>query len=306
MKGLITKHASLDLDCDLLKKENWKKIGLIPDHVLWQTHVGLKEKLFKFVKENVTLNWTREGEDPALLDRFLASLTPAPLTIGFARRFAHYKRATLFLRNIERLKKLVLNEKYPVQFIFAGKAHPNDKAAFALIKEIVSLSKKEEFLGKIIFIEDYAMRLARRMISGVDVWLNNPRRPLEASGTSGQKAGMNGVLNISVLDGWWDEAYDPSLGWAIGGRKQFKHPDMQDSADYDSLFELLEKEVVPKYYSRSTQGIPEQWVRMMKHSLARIISGFNTPRMLVDYVEQMYLPAARPHVFLRQPPSRKP
>ncbi len=300
IKSLIASHASLDFNCDLLKRENWKKIGLIPDHELWQTHVGLKEKLFKFIKEKVTHNWTREGEDPALLDRFLAALDPAPLTIGFARRFAQYKRATLFLRNIDRLKKLVRNEKRPVQFVFAGKAHPNDKAAFSLIKEIVTLSKQEEFLGKIIFVEDYAMRVARRMISGVDVWLNNPRRPLEASGTSGQKAGMNGVLNVSVLDGWWDEGYDPSIGWAIGGRQQFKHPDMQDSADYDALFDVLEKEVVPRYYARTAQGVPARWVKMMKHSMARTIADFNTHRMLVDYAERMYLPAAKRHLMIRR------
>jgi phosphorylase/glycogen(starch) synthase len=300
MKALIAKYCSLNLECDLLVKENWRKTAAVPEEPLWKTHLALKDKLFRIVKERVTLNWTREGEDPALLDRFLAVLDPSPLTIGFARRFATYKRATLFLRNVERLKKLVTNPKFPVQFLFAGKAHPNDKAAFSLIKEIVALSKQEEFLGKIIFIEDYDMRLARHLISGVDVWLNNPRRPLEASGTSGQKAGMNGVLNLSILDGWWDEAYSSGIGWAIGNRQEYKHPETQDSADYDSLFETLEKEVVPLYYARNARGVPEKWAQMMKHSLSRIIAGFNTHRMVAEYVERMYIPSARRYLFLTQ------
>jgi phosphorylase/glycogen(starch) synthase len=285
IKALIARHCSLDLECDLLQKDHWKKTAAIPDEALWKTHLALKDKLFKIVRERVTLNWTREGEDPALLDRVLAALDPAPLTIGFARRFATYKRATLFFRNMDRLKKLLLNKKFPVQILFAGKAHPNDKAAFGLIKEIVALSKQEEFLGKIIFIEDYDMRLARRLISGVDVWLNNPRRPLEASGTSGQKAGMNGVLNLSVLDGWWDEAFSSGIGWAIGNRQEYKHPETQDSADYDSLYETLEKEVIPLYYARNAQGVPERWTQMMKHSLGRIIAGFNTHRMVANYAK---------------------
>ncbi|MBN2351444.1 MAG: alpha-glucan family phosphorylase [Spirochaetales bacterium] len=300
MRSLITTYCSLNLERDLLSRESWKKTAAIPDERLWKTHLALKDRLYKIVKERVTQNWTREGEDPALLDRFLDSIDPTPLTIGFARRFATYKRATLFLRNMDRLKKLVTNPKLPVQFLFAGKAHPNDKAAFSLIKEIVSLSKQEEFLGKIIFIENYDMRLARRFISGVDVWLNNPRRPLEASGTSGQKAGMNGALNLSILDGWWDEAYSSGIGWAVGDRKEYKHPATQDSADYDSLFEILEKAVVPLYYARNSHGVPDKWVQMMKHSLGRIIAGFNTHRMVAEYAERMYIPSARRYHFLRE------
>jgi len=298
IKNLLAKYASLNLNNHLLNKELWQKIDNIPDEILWQTHLALKNKLFSFIKDKVTRHWTREGEDPALLDSFLTSLTSSPLTIGFARRFATYKRATLFLHNKERLRKLLLNPKYPIQFIFAGKAHPNDKAAFNLIKEIVDLSKQEEYLGKIIFLEDYDMRIARRMISGVDVWLNNPRRPLEASGTSGQKAGMNGVINFSVLDGWWDEAYDPQLGWAIGERHEYANPEMQDLADCDFLYDTLENEIIPLYYSRNLHGIPEKWVKMMKNSMKKIIANFNTHRMLAEYTEEMYLPATQKHILL--------
>ncbi len=300
MKKLITKYCSLNLDGDLLKNEEWKKIAKIPNEILWQTHVELKNKLFNYIKEKVSLNWIREGEDPALVDKFLSVLSPGTLTIGFARRFATYKRATLLLKNIDRFKKLVLNPKYPVQFIFAGKAHPNDKAASELIKEIVQLSKQEEFLGKIIFVEGYDMRLARRMISGVDVWLNNPRRPLEASGTSGQKAGMNGVLNVSVLDGWWDEAYDETNGWAIGERTEYKNPETQDLADCDALYEILENEVIPMYYTRNTRGVPEKWIKKSKSSMTSIISHYNTHRMLKEYVESMYIPTAKRYLAVTE------
>lgn len=293
MKHLITKYCSLDLDEDILKKKELTKILKVPDDVLWQAHVTLKEKLISCVKEKVTNNWVREGEDPALLDRFLAGLSSNPLTIGFARRFATYKRSTLFMKDLDRLKALVNNKKFPVRLIFAGKAHPEDRAGFDLIREIVALSKQDEFLGKIIFVEDYDMKLARRMISGVDVWLNNPRRPLEASGTSGQKAGINGAINFSILDGWWDEGFDGLNGWAIGEKKEYKNPETQDLADSDSFYEQLENELVPMYYSRNNAGIPEKWIKVMKNSIISTLSQFNTHRMLRDYSEEMYRPAAR-------------
>ncbi|MBN1525477.1 MAG: alpha-glucan family phosphorylase [Spirochaetales bacterium] len=292
IKALINKYCSLDLNTDLLKTDDWEKIHNIPDDLLWQNHVALKNKLFNMIKDRITSNWMREGEDPTLLDSFLVNMSSSPLTIGFARRFASYKRATLIFRDMERLKKILLNPKVPVQFIFAGKAHPNDKAAFGLIKEIVELSKKEEFLGKIIFVENYDMRFARRLISGVDIWLNNPRRPLEASGTSGQKAGMNGVLNMSILDGWWDECYADDLGWAMGNKKEYKNPETQDINDCDSFYDLMENEIIPLYYARNSKGVPEKWIKMMKNSMSKIISIFNTHRMLKDYSETMYIPTA--------------
>ena len=298
MKHMITKYCSLNLDEDILKKSEWKKIAKIPDDVFWQAHVMLKEKLVNHVKEKVANNWVREGEDPALLDRFIASLSSHPLTIGFSRRFATYKRSTLFMKNLEKLKTIVSNRKYPVRFIFAGKAHPEDRAGFDLIREIVNLSKKDDFLGKIIFVEDYDIKLARRMISGVDVWLNNPRRPLEASGTSGQKAGINGVANFSILDGWWDEGFNGENGWAIGETKEYKNPETQDLADSESFYEILENEIIPAYYARNSAGIPDKWVKFMKNSMMSVMAEFNTHRMLKDYSEQMYRPAARLYTSL--------
>jgi phosphorylase/glycogen(starch) synthase len=300
MTKLLGKYCSLNLNEDLLKGEEWKKMTVIPDDLLWQTHVTLKNKLFNFIKEKMAQSWIREGEDPALVDKFLTNLSPSPLTIGFARRFATYKRATLLFKNMERFKKLILNKKYPVQFIFAGKAHPNDKAAFDLIKQVVQLSKKEEFLGKIIFVEGYDMRLARRMVSGVDVWLNNPRRPFEASGTSGQKAAINGVINLSILDGWWDEAFNGNNGWVIGSRAEYKNPETQDLLDCDALYDILENEIIPNYYLRNTRGIPEKWTKLMKSSLCSIISHYNTHRMLNEYMELLYVPAANHHLLITE------
>ncbi len=298
MKNIFLKYCSLNTNEDLLNTKDWQRVADIPDEVLWQTHVTLKNKLFNFIKETITNNWTREGEDPSLLDKFLVSLSPGPLTIGFARRFATYKRATIFLSDINRLKKILLNKKFPVQFVFAGKAHPNDKNASGLIKQIVNLSKREEFLGKIVFLEGYNINVAKRMISGVDIWLNNPRRPFEASGTSGQKAGMNGVINFSVLDGWWDEAYDGINGFCIGDRKEYKNPDTQDLIDSDSLYDTLENDIIPLYYLRNSRGIPEKWIKIIKHSIISIISEYNTHRMIKNYTEELYVPTAKRYLKL--------
>jgi len=296
MKEIFIKHASINLDEALLKKDEWNKISSIPDEILWDTHLSLKKKLFEFIKEKITNNWEREGESPHLLDKFLLVLNHTPLTIGFARRFATYKRATLFLRNPDRMRRILLNEKYPVQFVFAGKAHPADKQAHMLIKEIIDLSKKQEFLGKIIFLEDYDINMSRKLIAGVDIWLNNPRRPLEASGTSGQKAAINGVINASVLDGWWDEAYNSKNGWAIGGRNEYKNIETQDIADSNSFYDLLENKIIPAYYSKNNKNIPQNWVKIMKESIITVISEFNTHRMLRDYVEKMYEPASKRYI----------
>lgn len=298
MKNIFLKYCSLNTNEDLLNTEEWERVNDIPDEVLWQVHVTLKNKLFNFIKEKITNNWTREGEDPTLLDNFFANLQPSPLTIGFARRFATYKRATLLLSDMERLKKILFNKKFPVQFVFAGKAHPNDSSGFDLIKHIVKLSKEDDFLGKIIFLEGYDMNVARTMVSGVDIWLNNPRRPLEASGTSGQKAGMNGVINFSILDGWWDEAYDGTNGFIIGDRKEYKNPSTQDITDCDSLYDTLENEIIPLYYSRNSRGIPEKWIKIMKSSIISTISNYNTHRMIKDYAEEMYIPTAKKFMSL--------
>ncbi|MDY6967444.1 MAG: alpha-glucan family phosphorylase [Spirochaetota bacterium] len=293
MKELIIKYTSLNIDEDLLKKEEWDKISLIPDKALWQTHLILKDKLFHTIETNISESWKREGEPHKLLHKFSENLNPAILTIGFGRRFATYKRATLFMKNFDRIKRIIQDEKYPVQFIFAGKAHPEDKEGQKLIKEIVSISKEDGFLGKIIFLENYDMSLAKKMVSGVDVWLNNPRRPYEASGTSGQKAGINGVLNASILDGWWDEGYDGTNGWVIGSRNEFENIDKQDIADSESLYNILEKDIIQLYYSYNSEDIPDKWITMMKNSIKTIISEFNTHRMLRDYMGKMYEPAAK-------------
>jgi len=300
MKNLFDKYCSVNYSDDLMDKNLWIKINNIPDKELWYAHNNLKNKFFNFVKERISSSWTREGEDPALLDRFLINLNPSPLTIGFARRFATYKRATMFLSDFERMKRNLLNKKFPLQMVFAGKAHPDDIEGARLIKEIVKLSKQEEFLGKIIFLEDYNIAMARKMVAGVDVWLNNPVRPMEASGTSGMKAGINGVLNCSILDGWWEEGYNTTNGWAIGDRKQYKNPETQNQSDTDSFYDLLENEIIPSYYSRNTSGIPEKWLKMLRSSIISVITEYNTHRMLKDYVTDMYVPAARKYHMMSE------
>lgn len=298
MKNLFDKYCQLNFSEDLMVKENWQKIDAIPDKEIWFTHINLKTRFFNCIKDRITNHWTREGEDPAILDKFLGNLTPASLTIGFARRFATYKRATMVFRDMERFKRLILNKKYPVQFIFAGKAHPDDLEGAKLIQFIVQLSKQPEFIGKIIFLENYDISLARKLVSSVDVWLNNPIRPNEASGTSGMKAAINGVLNFSVLDGWWDEAYNGINGWAIGDQKQYKNNETRDILDSESFYDTLESQVIDEYYSRGNSGIPEKWIRRMKNSIISIISEYNTHRMLSEYTEKMYVPAAKKYIGL--------
>jgi phosphorylase/glycogen(starch) synthase len=292
IKNLIDKYCATGLNEDLLKENVWKKIADIPDDLLWQAHLALKNRLISDIKERITAHWTREGEGPALIEKFSEQCSANRLTIGFARRFAIYKRPTLIFRDFDRLKKILADKKHPVQFIFAGKTHPADKAAFDLIKEIVALSKQDEFIGKIIFLENYDMKLARHLIAGVDVWLNTPRRPLEASGTSGQKAGMNGVVNFSVLDGWWDEGFNGQNGFALGERTEFKNPERQDIADSEAFYDTLENEIIPAFFNENSAGLPGKWIKTMKHSMESIIAEFNTHRMLNEYMEKLYLPTA--------------
>lgn len=222
-------------------------------------------------------------------------LNPGAFTICFARRIATYKRPLLILKDIERLRRLVKNEKYPVQILFAGKAHPADREAAALIREVVRLSKEPDFLGKLVFLEGYTIRLARALVSGADLWLNNPLRPLEASGTSGMKAAMNGVINCSILDGWWDECFeeDKLSGWAIGDGVTMENRESQDQLDAGNLYDTIEERILPSYYTRNARNIPEQWVTHMKHAMWSSMAQYNTHRMLKDYCEQMYEPAAK-------------
>jgi len=298
IKNLLNKYQTFNIQEELLNKNYWEKINNIPDKEIWQTHMNLKSKFFEYIKDVIINSWTREGEEPGLLDKFLLNINPSPLTIGFARRFATYKRANLMFQDFDRLKKILLNPRYPVQIVFAGKAHPDDVEGARLIKEIVSISKNEELLGKIIFLEDYDIKLARKLVAGVDVWLNNPIRPYEASGTSGMKAGINGVINCSILDGWWDEGYDNTNGWAFGEKKQFRNYESQNIFDSESFYDILETEIIPDYYTRNNAGIPHRWIERMKRSMITIIAEYNTHRMLRDYMENLYVPTAKKYFNL--------
>ncbi|MBI3942849.1 MAG: alpha-glucan family phosphorylase [Chloroflexi bacterium] len=270
----------------------WSGLANIPDNLLWETRQILKQKLVDFVRERIRRQRLRLGESPAEVDAADSLLDPGALTIGFARRFATYKRATLLLRDQERLKRILNNPQRPVQIIFAGKAHPADEPGKALIQQIYQLSRQPGFLGKIVFVENYDMAMAHSMVQGVDMWLNTPRRPLEASGTSGEKAGLNGVPSFSVLDGWWREGYNGRNGWAIGQDREFKDQETQDEADSRSLYTTLEDEIVPLYFDRE-EGIPAEWLKVVREAIGSIAPRFSTQRMLKEYTRRLYVPAAQ-------------
>lgn len=268
--------------------EYWKKIYDVPDEIVWETRRQLKKKLIIYLKNKIQHDLTFRQENPKLIFRTLEALNENALTIGFARRFATYKRAHLIFNNLERLALLVNKHGKPVHFIFAGKAHPSDKAGEEFIKKIVEISKRPEFLGKVTFLENYDMALARKLVQGVDVWLNLPTRPLEASGTSGQKAALNGVLNFSVLDGWWAEGYVSHGGWALPEENTYDNPQIQDELDAEMIYHILEEEIIPLYYSIDQQGIPCHWVKNIKNCIAQIAPKFTMKRQLDDYREQYY------------------
>lgn len=272
----------------LYERDAWKMIENIPDEELWKAHASLKESMAAYVNSRI-----RAGYMASNAVKPCRTLDPEALTIGFSRRFATYKRASLIFRDIERIRKLLNKPNAPVQIIFAGKAHPADKPAQDIIKYINDISEKEGFEGKVVLLENYNISLARRLVQSVDVWLNNPRMPLEASGTSGQKAGLNGVLNFSVLDGWWREGYNGMNGWAIGSETVYPNEFCQDNADSESMYEVLEKSLVPLYYDRDEKGIPKGWVKMMKESIISLAAYFSTHRMLQDYTEKLYMPAMK-------------
>lgn len=282
----------------------WQAIAEVPDEELWTAHCTRKEKMVGFVRDRLRAQLLRHGEGPRQLARIDGVLDPNALTLGFARRFATYKRATLLFRDRERLRRILNDLDRPVQIVFAGKAHPADEPGKSLIEEIYRMGQEPEFFGKIVFIENYDMNVARHLISGVDVWLNNPRRPYEASGTSGQKAAMSGAPNFSVLDGWWREAYesgpDGSNGWPIGEEREYKNTDTQDEADALSLYATLEDEIVPLYYERSMAGMPDGWLAKMRNSIATCGPQFSMRRMLVDYTRSLYVPAMNTSQAQRQ------
>ena len=265
----------------------------LDDTKLWDGHQRQKTELFHFMRNRLRKQLARHGEGPEVLADVDKFFDPTTLTLGFARRFATYKRAHLLFTDEDRLARILWNKERPVNIVFAGKAHPADRPGQKVIAELWQKSRSEKFRGRVFVVEDYDMRVGRFLVDGVDVWLNNPRRPLEASGTSGMKASANGIPNLSILDGWWDEGFNGENGWAIGGRDQNADDDVQDKADALSLYDIMEREVVPTYYDRDHRGIPSRWIVKMREAMSSAIWNFSTHRMLEEYVERMYLQAAR-------------
>ena len=295
LRELLAHYLDADLDhLDPATKASrwWERIEKIPAAELWEAHLRQKGELAHFARGRLRAQLARHGEPPAVLDQLASVLDPNALTIGFARRFATYKRAAMIFTDMERLARLVHDADRPVQLVFAGKAHPADRPGQQVIQEIFTRSRSSALRGRVFILEDYDMRIARFLVQGVDVWLNNPRRPLEASGTSGMKAAANGIVNVSVLDGWWDEGFVGDNGWAIGGRESNPDEAAQDWADAQDLYRILEEEVVPAYYERDAEGLPATWLGWMRRSIAADIWRFSTTRMLHEYTEQLYLPAA--------------
>jgi starch phosphorylase len=266
----------------------WERIYHVSDEVIWDVRMTLKKRLVKYIRESFKDNWLKNQGDPSKVVSILEKINPNALLIGFGRRFATYKRAHLLFTDLERLAKIVNNPNYPVQFIFTGKAHPADGGGQGLIKHIVEISRHPEFLGKIIFLENYDMRLAKRLISGVDIWLNTPTRPLEASGTSGEKAEMNGVLNFSVLDGWWYEGYREGAGWALTEKRTYENQQFQDQLDAATIYSMLENEIIPLYYAKNSKGYSPEWIQYIKNSIAQIAPHYTTKRMFDDYIDRFY------------------
>ncbi len=289
-KSVHQEYFSPDFQQNLLNFEAWDHIYQVPDEKIWEIRKTLRVKMINYFKEKFSDSWIKRNENPKLISEVMGKLNPNALTIGFARRFATYKRGYLLFRDLDRLSKIVNNPDCPVQFIFAGKAHPADKAGQDLIKYIVEISKRPEFRGKILFIQNYDMNLAKMMLQGVDVWLNTPTRPLEASGTSGQKGIMNGTLHFSVLDGWWVEGYKKNAGWALPAERAYDVQDFQDELDAETIYNLLEGEIVKLFYDRNKEGIPAEWINYIKNTIALVAPNFTSARMMTDYFDRYYIP----------------
>ncbi|MCA9215336.1 MAG: alpha-glucan family phosphorylase [Planctomycetales bacterium] len=292
MQQLYDRHFEADWARRMGEPEVWQAIRNVDPGELWETHNSLKNLMLAFVRRRVSRQCRRRSEGDDVIESARNVLDPNLLTIGFARRFATYKRADLILSDVERLYRMVTDEERPIQLIFAGKAHPKDEPGKQLIKRIANLRHDERFASRVVFVEDYEMNVCRHLIQGVDVWLNNPRRPLEASGTSGQKVVLNGGLNLSVLDGWWAEAYDGTNGFAIGKGTNHASDEIGDTRDAQWLYETLENRVIPLYYHRDIDGLPRQWIRMMMNSIASLAWRFSSDRMVMDYARTGYVPAA--------------
>ncbi len=273
---------------DQSNEKIWEAIYKVPDGEIWNIRMAMKTKLVDYIKGKFAQKWLRNQGDPSRVLSLLESITPNALIIGFCRRFATYKRAHLLFTDLDRLNRIVNNPERPVKFLFSGKAHPADGAGQGLIKRIYEISQRPEFLGKIIFLEDYDMRLARRLVSGVDIWMNTPTRPLEASGTSGEKAEMNGVVNLSVLDGWWLEGYREGAGWALTEKRTYENQNYQDQLDATTIYSMLENEIIPLYYNTNAKGYSEGWVKTIKNSIAQIAPHYTMKRQLDDYYSKFY------------------
>ena len=278
---------------DQSNEKIWQSIYNVPDDVIWGTRMALKKKLTDYIRSKFRETWLKNQGDPSRVVSLLEKINPNALMIGFCRRFATYKRAHLLFTDLDRLSKIVNDPEHPVQFLFSGKAHPADGAGQGLIKKIYEISQRPEFLGKIIFLEDYDMRLARRLVSGVDIWMNTPTRPLEASGTSGEKAEMNGVVNLSVLDGWWLEGYREGAGWALTEKRTYKNQGYQDQLDAATIYGLLENEIIPLYYNKGEKNYSEGWIKVIKNSIAQIAPHYTMKRQLDDYYDKFYCKEAK-------------
>ena len=287
-RKVYAKYFDKNYIYDQSNESLWHAIYNVPDAEIWEIRMALKKKLVNYIRDKFAATWLKNQGDPSRVVALLDSITPNALYIGFCRRFATYKRAHLLFTDLERLSKIVNNPERPVKFIFSGKAHPADGAGQGLIKKIFEISQRPEFLGKIIFLEDYDMQLARRLVSGVDIWMNTPTRPLEASGTSGEKAEMNGVVNLSVLDGWWVEGYREGAGWALKQERTYQNQGYQDQLDAATIYSLLENEILPLYYNRNEQGFSEGWIKTIKNSIATIAPHYTMKRQLDDYYDKFY------------------
>jgi len=287
-KAVYEKYFTKAFYADQSNMKIWEGVYKIPDQEIWNTRMGLKNKLVDYIKDQFRENWLKNQGDPSRIVSVLEAINPNALIIGFGRRFATYKRAHLLFTDLERLERIVNNPLQPVQFIFTGKAHPADGGGQGLIKRIVEISRMPQFLGKVVFLENYDMRLAKRLVCGVDIWLNTPTRPLEASGTSGEKAQMNGVLNFSVLDGWWLEGYVKGAGWALTEKRTYENDVHQDQLDAATIYSMLENEIIPLYYAKNTKGYSPEWIQVIKNSIAQITPRFTTKRMIDDYISRFY------------------
>ena len=288
LENIYEKYLDPELLSDQSNEERWKGIYDCPDEVLWKERMVMKKKLFFYIEKQFRATWLKNQNDPSRITKMAERFNPNALVIGFCRRFATYKRAHLLFTDLERLSRIVNNPERPVIFLFAGKAHPADGAGQGLIKKIFEISQRDEFQGKIIFVEDYDFLLARRLVSGVDIWMNTPTRPLEASGTSGEKAEMNGVVNLSVKDGWWLEGYREGAGWALTEKRTYQNQGYQDQLDAATIYSLLENEIIPLYYDKDKNGISKGWCKVVKNSIAQIAPHYTMKRQLDDYYEKFY------------------